>query len=134
MLILDTHILIYLINGDQRIKKTGFLKLINQAASKNSIKIPTICTWEIAMLVAKKRISITSNVLDWINKTLSLPGISLCHLSPEIACESSSLPGSFHGDPADRIIVASTRILNGTLLTFDQKILRYAKDGYVNCA
>jgi len=134
MLILDTHIWIYLMNGDQKIKKSGFLKLIEKAAPENAIKIPTICSWEISMLAAKKRILISGDALSWIKKSLTLPGISLCSLSPEIAYESSNLPGNFHGDPADRIIVASARVLNGTLLTFDQKILCYAKEGHLKCA
>ncbi|NIM18136.1 MAG: hypothetical protein GTO45_31580 [Candidatus Aminicenantes bacterium] len=43
----------------------------------------------------------------------------------------SHLPGDFHGDPADRMIVATARKLDGTLVTFDQKILEYSNNGYV---
>ena len=51
--------------------------------------------------------------------------MNLCPLSPEIAIDSSFLPGDFHGDPADRIIVATTRIHDFTLLTRDSKIITY---------
>lgn len=83
------------------------------------------------MLVSKNRIQLKGNALDWINKALSAPGISLCPLTPEIAYESVNLPGDFHGDPADRMIVASARKLNGTLVTFDKKILAYSGEGHV---
>jgi len=53
------------------------------------------------------------------------------HLSPEVAYESTILPDSFHGDPADRMIVATTRVLAGTLLTFDEEIIRYFRCGHV---
>ena len=130
--ILDTHVWVWLVNGDSRIKKAGFLPVIKQAEKENSIKIPAICTWEISMLAAKGRITLTGNALNWINRALSVPGISICPLTPEIAYESSNLPGEFHGDPADRMIVASARILDATLLTFDQKILNYSRESYVN--
>ncbi|HLP48024.1 MAG TPA: type II toxin-antitoxin system VapC family toxin [Candidatus Kapabacteria bacterium] len=132
MLILDTHIWIWLVSGDEKIKKAGFLEAINKASQKNLIKIPAICAWEVSMLVAKKRIQLLGNTLDWLNKALLAPGISLFPLSSTVAYESANLPGGFHGDPADRMIVASARILNGTLVTLDRKILKYAEAGYVN--
>lgn len=131
MLILDTHVWIWLINGDPSIKKAGFLPAINKAEKEKSIKIPAICLWEVSMLCAKERLTFKENTLDWINKALAAPGIGLYPLTPEISYESSNLPGNFHGDPADRMIVATARILDGTLLTFDEKILNYAREGYV---
>jgi PIN domain nuclease of toxin-antitoxin system len=131
MLILDTHVWIWLINGDEKIRKAGFLTPINNALKSHSIIIPAICTWEISMLVAKNRISLTENTLEWINKASSAPGISIFPLSPEVAYESTILPGEFHGDPADRMIVATARVTNGTLLTFDRQMINYAKKGYI---
>ncbi len=131
MLILDTHVWIWLVNGDERITKSGFLSVISRAVKGCLIKIPAICTWEVSMLAAKNRIALSENTLDWINNALSAPGISLCPFTPEIAYESSNLPGDFHGDSADRMIIASTRILNGSLLTFDNKILKYSDTGNV---
>ena len=52
-------------------------------------------------------------------------------ITPEIAIKSSRLPGNFHGDPADRIIVSTARKLNATLITHDKNILRYSKDDYL---
>lgn len=132
MLILDTHVWIWLVTGDEKIKNVGFFGEIIEASQRNLIKVPAICAWEVSMLVAKNRITLLGNTLDWINKALSAPGISLYPLTPSIAYESANLPGDFHGDPSDRMIVASARILDGTLLTFDGKILKYAQKGYVN--
>lgn len=61
-----------------------------------------------------------------MKQALAYPGIKLLPLSPEIAIESTQLPGTFHKDPADQIIVATARINNCRLLTVDAKILSYA--------
>ena len=131
MLVLDTHIWIWLLNGDERIKKAGFIPNIQMAAKTSSIKISSISLWEVAMLAARGKISLEEGTLNWIRKALSAPGILVCPLSPEIAVDSVNLPGTFHGDPADRIIVASARLLNATLVTSDRQILRYAAGEYV---
>jgi len=131
MVILDTHIWIWLMNGDERIKKAGFVPVIQRAVKKSTIKIASISLWEVAMLAARGKISLAEGARDWIIKALSAPGITVCPLTPEIAVDSTSLPGKFHGDPADRMIVASTRVLNATLLTLDQQILEYAAYGHV---
>ncbi len=83
------------------------------------------------MLVAKQRIILHENTLDWLKNATSAPGISIYPISPEVAYESTILPGNFHGDPADRMIVATARINNGTLLTFDKEIITYSQYGYV---
>lgn len=131
MIILDTHIFIWLINGNEKLQKSGILTHINKAAKNSSIFIPAISLWEISMLVSKDRISISENTIDWIKNATSAPGISIYPLSPEVAYESTVLPGKFHSDPADRMIVATARILDGTLITFDSKILKYGKQGNV---
>ncbi len=56
-----------------------------------------------------------------------MPSIELIPLTPEIAVENSQLPDEFHGDPADRLLIATARICGMTLLTRDEKILDYAK-------
>lgn len=131
MIVLDTHVWIGLINGNEKIVESGFLPIINKNMKQHEIYIPAICTWEISMLASKDRIILSDNTLDWIKEAVSAPGITLCPLTPEIAFESANLPDNFHGDPADRMIVATARILQASLLTFDKKILNYAKKGYV---
>ncbi|PKL38571.1 MAG: PIN domain nuclease [Spirochaetae bacterium HGW-Spirochaetae-1] len=131
MIVLDTHVLIWLVNGDERIRKSGFLSYINKALKDHSIIIPAICMWEIAMLVSKERISLSENTLDWIRNVTAAPGISIHPLSPEVAYESTVLPGDFHGDPADRMIVATARVLDATLLTFDEQKIKYGENGFV---
>lgn len=131
MIVLDTHIFLWLINGNKEITTSGYLSVINKAIKYNSIIIPAICLWEISMLVSKQRIILHENTLDWLKNATSAPGISVYPISPDVAYESTILPGAFHGDPADRMIVATTRVINGTLLTFDKEIITYSKHGFV---
>jgi PIN domain nuclease of toxin-antitoxin system len=131
MVILDTHIWIWLINGDSKIEKPSILNLINDSVKNNDIFIPAICLWEVAMSASKKRISLSEDTLSWIKKASAAPGISVYPLTAEIAYESTQLPGDFHGDPADRLITATARITDGTLITFDKQILKYSKEGFV---
>ncbi len=71
--------------------------------------------------------SLDQPVLTWIRTAIKLSGIHLARLTPEITVESTELPGVFHGDPADRLIVATARIMNLTLITRDEKILEYGR-------
>jgi PIN domain nuclease of toxin-antitoxin system len=66
---------------------------------------------------------------EWFHEALSYPGIRLIELTPDIAIESTILPGEFHRDPADQIIVATARLYDSPLISSDSKILKYP---YVN--
>lgn len=83
------------------------------------------------MLEQHGRVALPMNILSWIHEALTKPGISLAPLTAEIAIESSNLPGNFHGDPADRIIVATARAWNATLLTKDQRLIDYSHHRHV---
>jgi PIN domain nuclease of toxin-antitoxin system len=71
------------------------------------------------------------NIRSWVNEALTKPGISLMPLTSEIAIESSNLPGNLHGDPADRIIAATARAWNATLLTKDQRLIEYSRQRHL---
>jgi len=83
------------------------------------------------MLESKGRISFSIDCLDWIKRALDAPGISLVPLTPEIVVLSSRLPGEFHGDPADRIIIATALELGASLVTKDRKILSTANQAHL---
>ena len=83
------------------------------------------------MLEAKGRIRLGSPCQQWVEEALATPGLTLVPLTPEIALDSSRLPGDFHGDPADRIIVATARRLGARLLTRDEKLLAYGHGHHV---
>jgi PIN domain nuclease of toxin-antitoxin system len=135
LILLDTHIWVWHINGDPRLKKPGFLRLIAAGASRGRIRVSIISVWEVAMLEAKKRLSFQTNCLEWIRAALQAPGLGLEPFTPEIAVDSTRLPGKFNGDPADRILAATARRLGATLITKDAEMLAYAQEKHLKaCA
>jgi PIN domain nuclease of toxin-antitoxin system len=125
-LLLDTHIWLRYqgISGDLR---KAALPLIHAASSAGKLYVSVISIWEIAMLVRLGRLGLSSSVERWTEEALSKPGIHLLPLNPEIAIDSVNLPEPMHKDPADRILVASSRVERLTLVTRDQKIIEFAK-------
>jgi PIN domain nuclease of toxin-antitoxin system len=89
------------------------------------IAVSVISCWEIAKLVQLGRLALPDSPLRWFEQALSYPGLRLLPLTPEIVVESTQLPGDFHRDPADQMIVATARLNDCPLLTSDTKILRY---------
>ena len=121
--LLDTHIWIWWANRSDRLDKK-IMKLLDNAES-GSLHISTISCWEVAKLVQKEKIKLSEPVNLWIKRALTAPVLVLEQLTPEISIESTQLPGNFHNDPADQIIVATARLNNYTLITADSLILDY---------
>jgi len=130
-LLLDTHIWLWLVIGDKTLKNSA-VTIIKKAAQQHAIYISAISMWEVAMLEFSGRIALGCSTSEWIHRALSAPGLSLAALSPEIVVDSVNLPDKFHTDPADRIIVATARKMNLTLMTRDERILKYSKQGFLN--
>ena len=128
--LLDTHVLVWLMQGIDRLSPAK-RELIQQAADRDELGVAAITPWEIAMLTAKGRLALPMDVGEWIYAAVHSLGIAVVPLSPEISVASNRLPGEFHADPADRMIVATARHLNALLVTEDNAILVYAQAGYV---
>ena len=103
-------------------------------AAGRSLFVPAIAIWELGLLAAKGRISLTMSPPAWVEEALAPDGIELAPLTPEIALEANGLPGDFHADPADRLIVATARVLGLALATRDAAIIAYASYGHVRVA
>lgn len=130
MIVLDTHVLVWLIDGSRRLGKKA-VETMDEATPTPGLFVPAIAFWEIAMLVAKGRLTLGQDIDQWLKRVLALPGVNIAPLEPEISIESMRLPGGFHGDPADRLIVATARHHDAVLLTVDRAILDYSKAGYI---
>jgi PIN domain nuclease of toxin-antitoxin system len=83
------------------------------------------------MLFNRGKTAFSMSLNELIDNILSIPGLNLIDLSLPILIESTSLPNYDHRDPADRIIIASTRSNGSHLMTVDEKIIDYAKRGYL---
>ena len=131
VILLDTHVLVWAVEGDRRLG-TNASTAIAAAERTGLVGVSAITPWEIALLAERNRLRLVQEVGTWIEAVLALPGIKLMPIEPEIAIDSARLPGAFHADPADRLIIATARHSGARLLTADGTILSYAKRGHVD--
>jgi PIN domain nuclease of toxin-antitoxin system len=104
---------------------------IDDAATRGDVLVSPISAWEIGLLVRKGRIRLDLEPLPWFERFLGLPGVRLTPLGVAAAVSATFLPEPFHGDPADRLLVATARTLPATLITRDGQILSYAAAGHI---
>lgn len=123
MILLDTHIWIWWVSGDRKLTARHQHHLQQSAAS--GLGVSVISCWEAALLDAATKITLPLPIDDWVRDALAYPDVQLLTLTPEIAIASTRLPAPFHKDPADRILVATARVLHIPILTADAKILAY---------
>jgi len=96
------------------------------------VYISPITAWEIGLLARKGRFKSLYAPERWFERLMSTPNTALAALTPKVLIESSFLPGEIHADPADRIIAATAREYGYTVMTRDQALLAYAKEGYLS--
>ena len=130
-LLLDTHCWLWAQLGLTDNLSNTALSAIRSAEVAGNLRISVISIWELGMLEKRGRVVLPSSIRPWVEEALSKPGISLAPLTPEIALESVHLPGDLHGDPADRMIVATARLLRATLLTKDRRLVDYSRSRHV---
>ena len=128
-ILLDTHIWIWLMNGDKSLPN-AIRQFIEKQINSVSLSVSIISIWEVGILVQKRRLTLPYHPLEWTNRALS-SGIKCAELTPHIAIESSFL-SELPKDPADRIIVATAKSLQATLITVDREILKYAKQSHIS--
>ena len=123
MILLDTHVWIWWVHDEAEL--TAECRDLLQAHESDGLGLSAISCWEVAKLVQRKRLILPVPLEEWMDQALAYPGIQVLDLSPRVAVESVQLPGDFHQDPADQIIVATARLHNVPLVTADKLILKY---------
>jgi len=131
LLLLDTHCWIWAQLGLVQQLSRAALQSIKDAEREGNLRISVISIWELAMLEKRGRLALPMNIRMWVAQALSKPGIAVAPLTPEIAIESVHLPGEMHGDPADRMLVATARVLGARLVTKDAQLIRYSRQRHV---
>ena len=124
MIVLDTHTWIWFISKPEVLSKRA-KKAVSAAVKEKSVLISSISAWEVALLVIKKRLTLSLDVTDWIAKSEGLPFIQFIEISNAIAIKSVNLPQPLHPDPADRIIIATALTAGVPLVTKDKKLINY---------
>jgi len=123
MIILDTHALVWLDSGNKLLGAQA-LNAMDQALADNALAVSSITFWEVAMLAVKGRLTLDFSPEIW-RKELIDRGLIELPMDGQIGIRAAELQ-SFHGDPADRIIVATALSTGSLLVTADQKILQWS--------
>ncbi|MGA2261646.1 MAG: type II toxin-antitoxin system VapC family toxin [Acidobacteriota bacterium] len=122
-LLLDTHVWIW---SQEAPEKLGELTTRLLTDRQNVLYVSTTSTLEIARLLMVGTVALSEPLTSWVSETLRALECGTMEISHQIAIEAYSLPGNFHKDPADRILVATARIYDLTLVTMDERILQYS--------
>jgi PIN domain nuclease of toxin-antitoxin system len=125
MLVIDTHVLLWWVSDDKSLSINAASAIKNTLDSGSKVIISCISAWEISMLIEKERLVLTMDIESWFDQIAQIEGIRFVPIDNEIAIKSTMLPGEFHKDPADRMIVATARKLAIPLITADEKIINY---------
>ncbi len=123
MIVLDTHVWVWHVQGDSRLPK-AFAEIIRQNEFAG-LGVSSFSFWEVAKIVEKRKIDLPVTIDEWFSIAIDYPGIQILPITPQIAAESTRLPGNFHKDPADQVIVATARLYDVPLVTVDRAILEY---------
>ena len=129
-LLLDTCAAIW-ITEDEQISPQATVEINRAAAEGRSVYVGLYTAWERAMLSAKHKLTSPLSPKLWFERFTSRPEVEVVPLTSDILIDSCFLPGDLHGDPADRILIATARALDLTIVTRDRLILEYAGKGHV---
>ncbi len=132
--LLDTCAVIWLGTGEPMAPRA--VEAMLAAGRGEGMLVSPVSAWEIGLLsrprsAGRPGMHFLPDPKTWFSRFLAGPGIRSCPLSPDIAIDAVYLPGDFHADPGDRLLVATARSLGRPIVTRDSKILAYAQAGWV---
>lgn len=121
--LLDTHAWVWWVDRDPRLDRR-VVELLDRLPSEARPYLSDISLWEVATLVERGRLSFAVGLTAWLEAAAHPRTVRLLPITPAIAAETAVLPKAFHRDPADRVIVATCRVMQLPLLTRDRLITR----------
>jgi len=126
-LLLDTHIALWLDSGDDRLRSSTRALIDRCWQSSGTISLSAVTVWEIALLVDAGRVELDVPIEEWVTRFLQRPGIDAAPLSHRAASRSYRFYHLEQRDPADRLLIATAIELACPLVTYDERILHFAR-------
>ena len=128
MLLLDTHVWLWTAEGNARRVGRRARQLIAREERRAEVYVSPASLFEIAALHTLGRLRLARPVESWIREALEGVGLRIAPLSPDVAIDAGLIPRTALPDPLDRLLVATARDAQATILTADDRILQYAAD------
>lgn len=127
ILLLDTNVVIRIVTGEGLIGRAAR----DQLNDTNELRCSTMVQWEIATLVRKGKLQLGIPVDVWLERAARSLDYAEVEVTGTIARDAGSLPDPMHGDPGDRIMIATAHAMACPLMTTDRAILAYAAAGHL---
>ena len=121
--LLDTNAWIWALEAPEKLPDS--IRAVLMEPDHLPFGLAAISPWEVAKKESKRLLHLSMPVRQWVERATQAPFIELLPLSVDIALESAHLPGSFHKDPADQMIVATARMHSLVLISADQRLRAY---------
>ena len=118
MILLDTHAWLWWAGDHQKLPA----RLRRRLAAERQLGISAMSCWEAAMLIRRGRLELAPDARTGLHEACAIPKLRIVPVTDGIAIEAGLLGPNFHGDPADRIIVATALDLRVPLATRDERI------------
>jgi PIN domain nuclease of toxin-antitoxin system len=125
VLLLDTHVWIWILAGDARRIGRRARSLLTRAESRDALRISPVTLFEVMALHAAGRLQLTRPPDEWIRQAIASAPVRIAELSPSIAIDAGRIPRDVLADPMDRLLVATAAKMEATMLSADARILQY---------
>jgi PIN domain nuclease of toxin-antitoxin system len=125
VIVLDTHALMWWVSADKQLSAKAKRAIDKEIGNRGKVLVSAISAWEITMLIDRGRLVFTMEIEDWLAAVAAIDCVEFVSVDVNLGVQSVRLPGIFHPDPADRLIVALARHYSASLITADKKIQRY---------
>jgi len=127
MLLLDTHVWLWSVDGDARRVGRRARHLLLRAEAREGIRISPVTIFELVALHTLGRVRLARSPEQWVRHSLEAAGVRVAELTPAIALDAGAIPRAVLADPLDRLLVATSRHLDAVFLTADARVLDYAE-------
>ncbi len=129
--LVDTHIWIWYAQGDHRRLNQHAAKALQSLDEQENAYLSIMSIWELGMLAATQRLVLDMPAQEWVTRFFERTRFQALGLEIPVTLDAGQLPGEIHGDPVDRILVATARHHDLILLSADKHVLRYGRQGHV---
>ena len=130
-LLLDTHVWLWYLAGDSERMSVDAVELLQRGAAGSGLLVSDISVSEIGNKAAKGKLTLMPSVSTWVERAQQVSGFSFVSLDRDILLFSTQLPGTVHGDPADRMLIATAALRSVPLITADRLIVAYAQETHL---